>query len=147
MLTRELYKKYFFKCESFAGDFGMLFLLRVLSDAQVPEEDLHKPILDEILRVMHCPLGDRLMLGWRMPELYRDIVKNHHQTALPSSSPVLNMVILADIMATRLDGGPELPYEGDLLATPQAKALNADKFLIQDLEKVLGDSAAVAGSI
>lgn len=137
--------------EAFLGglihDFGMLFLLKVMSDTKPTAYDLEPPVIEEMLNVMHCPLGERLLAAWKMPELYMTIVRNHHQHAAMPTLPLLEIVTLTDMAATRIEPAIEKPFDGDLLSTPQAKALNVDKDLLAGLEKVILDSSALAHSL
>src|SRR5262245_13656119 len=69
-------------------DIGQLFLLKVLENVQAsdPELALSKPVIVEVLQHMHVEQGTLLMQHWNIPELYGEIVSQHHLETYDTSN-------------------------------------------------------------
>jgi len=131
--------------EAFLGglmhDIGRLFLLKVL-DEMAGKGHLQKlsgSLVDEVLDSMHVEQGYRLMCHWDLPEIYADIVKNHHSQDCDEQNPLLLLVQVADAACRKLGIGP--PAEPDLvLATvPAAQLLDLRETTLAELEILLED--------
>jgi HD-like signal output (HDOD) protein len=58
---------------------------------------------EEMLGLNHAKLGGRLMQAWRLPALFEEAARGHHDEVRPGeTAPELAAVMLADIWATEL---------------------------------------------
>lgn len=130
-------------------DFGMLFLLKVLDDAIRENGDLEftKPVVEEILLKMHTGEGEKLMTLWNLPEMYREVAKLHHTDTGVALPALVNIVRLADIVASRL--GITIEDPGDILpaSTIQAITLGAGEVTIAELEIAIEDAVGLANEL
>lgn len=132
--------------EAFIGgllhDVGALLIIRVI-DQIVQESDnrieLREPLLREILYRGHTNHGHTLARLWNLPELYCEIVRDHHRENAAPDNPVLNLVTLADKACYKLGIGLEEDKTVRLDAVDQAYALGATDLVLAQLSIMLED--------
>src|SRR6185295_4369067 len=80
-------------------DIGQLFLLKALEDIQTSEQQitLSEPVILEVLQLMHVEQGTMLMQHWNIPELYCEVVRQHHAETYDTNNTLLLIVRLVDI--------------------------------------------------
>ena len=123
-------------------DIGQLFLLKVLEDMQdaEPELALSPAVIVEVLQHMHVEQGAMLMQHWNIPELYGEIVRQHHLETYDTSNPLLLMVRLVDLACKKVGIG--LHHEPSLVlaTTTEAQLLGAKEVVLAELEIMLEDA-------
>jgi HD-like signal output (HDOD) protein len=135
--------------EAFIGglihDIGKLFLLRVLDEMMTenPGEALYSTeLIAELLNHAHAVQGHRLLTGWRLPEVYAVIVRDHHSpTVDPGNIPLL-IVRLADHACNKLGIGLSPEPSMVLAATGEAQALGLNEISLAELEIAVEDLEA-----
>ena len=137
--------------EAFIGgllhDVGALLMVKVIDEILVEEGDhlvIRPPLLKEILEKGHTTHGFTLARLWNLPEVYCEIVRDHHGTDLSQSGPLLNLVALADRACNKLGIGIEEDESIRLDATEQAQMLGASDLVLAQLSIMLEDAAALA---
>ena len=127
-------------------DIGQLFLLKVLEDVQAsePQLSLSKPVILEVLQHMHVEQGVILMQHWNIPELYGEIVRQHHDETYDTSNALLLMVRLVDMACKK--AGIGLHYDPSLVlaTTVEAQALGAKEVVLAELEIMLEDAMTLS---
>ncbi|MDK9718480.1 MAG: HDOD domain-containing protein [Trichlorobacter sp.] len=68
---------------------------RVLVLAREREIDLHQAEM-EVFGTSHAEVGGLLAEQWRFPEVYIDVIKNHHGTSTDAMSPLTHLIYIAD---------------------------------------------------
>ena len=127
-------------------DIGQLFLLKVLEDVQAsePELILSQPVIVEVLQHMHVEQGTMLMQHWNIPELYGEIVRQHHLETYDTSNPLLLMVRLVDMACKKVGIGLHHEPSIVLAATTEAQALGAKEVVLAELEIMLEDAMTLS---
>jgi len=127
-------------------DIGQLFLLKVLEDVQAsePELTLSKPVIVEVLQHMHVEQGTLLMQHWNIPELYGEIVRQHHLETYDTSNTLLLMVRLVDMACKKVGIGLHHDPSIVLATTPEAQALGAKEVVLAELEIMLEDAMTLS---
>jgi putative nucleotidyltransferase with HDIG domain len=69
--------------------------IRVLVLAREREIDLHQAEM-EVFGTSHAEVGGLLAEQWRFPEVYIDVIKNHHGTSTDAMSPLTHLIYIAD---------------------------------------------------
>jgi len=123
-------------------DIGQLFLLKILEDVQAsePQISLSKPVILEVLQHMHVEQGAILMQHWNIPELYGEIVRQHHNETYDTSNTLLLLVRLADMACRKVGIGLHHDPSLVLATTAEAQALGAKEMVLAELEIMLEDA-------
>jgi HD-like signal output (HDOD) protein len=123
-------------------DIGQLFLLKILEDVQAsePQISLSKPVILEVLQHMHVEQGAILMQHWNIPELYGEIVRQHHNEAYDTSNTLLLLVRLVDMACRKVGIGLHHDPSIVLATTAEAQALGAKEMVLAELEIMLEDA-------
>ncbi len=123
-------------------DIGQLFVLKVLEDVQAsePRMILSKPVLVEVLQHMHVEQGTMLMQHWHIPELYGEIVRQHHAETYDTNNAILLMVRLVDMACKKVGIGLHPDPSIVLTTTAEAQALGAKEMVLAELEIMLEDA-------
>jgi len=126
-------------------DIGQLFLLKVLEDVQASEQQLRlsKPVILEVLQHMHVEQGAMLMQHWNIPELYVEIVRQHHDETYDTNNTLLLIVRLVDIACQKVGIGLYHDPSIVLATTSEAQALGAKEVVLAELEIMLEDATAL----
>ena len=127
-------------------DVGQLFLLKVLEDVQTSESQLplSKPVILEVLQHMHVEQGALLMQKWNIPELYVEIVHQHHADTYDMSNTLLTIVRLVDTACKKVGIGMHHDPALVLAATSEAQALGAKEVVLAELEIMLEDAMTLS---
>lgn len=130
-------------------DIGKLFLLKVLESIHASGKcDLHlsKSVVSEVLDSMHAQQGAMLLTRWNLPEVYCNIAQAHHLEEYDANNVMLTMVRLVNIACHKLGIGMQHDPSLVLAATAEAQTLEAPELLLAELEIMLEDANALAGS-
>lgn len=124
-------------------DLGKLYLLKAMERLNlmgIAPANLEKELLLEVFSYLHVQQGFRLMEQWNMPEIYCDIVANHHKDDFAIDDTV--MAIVRFVNAACKVKGLGLVCDGsiNLLELPEASALGIGQTELDDLFVVLDDS-------
>jgi HD-like signal output (HDOD) protein len=127
-------------------DIGQLFLLKILEDVQVSELQisLSKPVMLDVLQHMHVEQGAILMQHWNIPELYDEIVRQHHHETYDTSNTLLLMVRLVDMACKKAGIGLHHDPSIVLATTAEAQALDAKEVVLAELEIMLEDAMTLS---
>jgi len=128
-------------------DVGKLLLVRVCDDLKQQgriTQAIPDAVIAEILTAGHCRHGEALMQHWGLPEIYRTVVRDHHDEEVDDRNNLLLMVRLANLACRSLGIG--LGHDGSLNlgATEEAHALDAGDILLAELSIMLEDTLATA---
>jgi len=123
-------------------DIGQLFLLKVLEDVQASEQQitLSKPVVLEVLQHMHVEQGTMLLQNWNIPELYADIVRQHHDEVCDPANTLLLVVRLVDTACRKIGMGLRHDPSIVLATTQEAQVLGAKEVVLAELEIMLEDT-------
>ena len=127
-------------------DIGQLFLLKVLADVQAsePELALPKSVIVEVLQHMHVEQGTMLMQHWNIPELYGEIVRQHHAETYDTHNTLLLMVRLVDMACKKVGIGLHHDPSMVLAATAEAQALDVKEVVLAELQIMLEDAMTLS---
>jgi len=124
-------------------DVGKLFLLKVVEDLSTSgalKIQVTAALITEVLNSMHVEQGYALMQRLNMPELYADIVRDHHLPDLPGGNTLLAIVRLVNQCCNKLNIGMRPDPELVLFATSEAQFLGAKEIVLAELELVIEDT-------
>jgi HD-like signal output (HDOD) protein len=127
-------------------DIGQLFLLKILEDVQAsePQTSLSKPVILEVLQHMHVEQGAILMQHWNIPELYSEIVRQHHHETYDTSNTLLLLVRLVDMACRKVGIGLHHDPSIVLATTAEAQTLGAKEVVLTELEIMLEDAMTLS---
>jgi putative nucleotidyltransferase with HDIG domain len=128
-------------------DIGKRSLLRIIEDLMVEMGDelqMSDAVLDTAIRQLHPQHGAELMTAWNLPEVFRNVVADHHQDNPSRDDEVLLIVRLVDLACAKEGIGERHEPELELDACVEASMLGVDDFRIAELQVVLEDAAALA---
>ncbi len=128
-------------------DVGNLVLVRVIDDLIAAGEldaALPEAVLVELIDTGHTRHGHALALHWNLPEVYCEVVRDHHREDLAQAGTLINLVALADKACVQLGVGLEHDPSIRLDATDEAVMLGASDLVLAQLSIMLEDAAALA---
>jgi HD-like signal output (HDOD) protein len=127
-------------------DIGQLFLLKILEDvhASEPQISLSKPVILEMFQHMHVEQGAILMQHWNIPELYSEIVRQHHDEIYDTSNTLLLLVRLVDMACRKVGIGLHHDPSIVLATTAEAQALGVKEMVLAELEIMLEDAITLS---
>ena len=127
-------------------DIGQLFLLKILEDvhASEPQISLSKPVILEVFQHMHVEQGTILMQHWNIPELYSEIVRQHHDEIYDTSNTLLLLVRLVDMACRKVGIGLHHDPSLVLATTAEAQALGVKEMVLAELEIMLEDAMTLS---
>lgn len=129
-------------------DLGKLLLLRVIDELQSEDPDagrITERLTRELLESFHADRGAMLMQAWELPEIYCHVAREHHAERFDPDDVLLVLVRLVNRACHRLGIGTLHTPDLDLVATPEARALDASDLLLAELEVLLEDALDLAG--
>lgn len=123
-------------------DIGKQFLLAALEETSSRGElavTLSEQLIQEVVSSMHVEQGLRLFEEWNLPEVYRDVVADHHLENLVSPSVMVALVKLANNGCRKV--GLSLVHEADVVlpTTAEAQFLGVDEIVLAEFEIMLED--------
>ena len=126
-------------------DIGKLFLLRVLDEMgrdQRHGEAVSSELMHEVLDNAHADVGYRLLQTWHLPDVYQNIVRDHHTEQPDPANVALQIVRLANHACNKV--GISLAPDPALVlgALGEATVLGMTDIAIAELEIILEDVMA-----
>ena len=129
-------------CAGLLHDIGKLVLLAamqtVASDSAL-ELDLSESLVLEVLSTMHVEQGLRLFDKWGLPEIYRDVVSEHHAEERETQDTIVALVCLANKGCRKLGLGLEKTPDLVLPTSREAQFLGIDEIALAEFEIMLED--------
>lgn len=128
-------------------DVGMLFVLGVLDDVLAKNADsmrFSNVLTLELIDSLHAEQGDRLLESWSVPQVFRDVVRHHHDEKVDPDDGLLLVVRIVDRACHRLGvalGSVSTNEERD---DDEALAIGATNVVLAELEIRIEDAARLA---
>lgn len=128
-------------------DVGMLFMLNVLDDVLEKHAGTLRysdALILEVVSGLHTEQGEKLLEAWSIPEVYRDVVRRHHDEKVAPDDFLLLLVRVVDRACHRLGAalGPiDVDDERD---EAEALAVGATSVVLAELEIRIEDTARLA---
>lgn len=124
-------------------DVGALFMLSVMDDvlAQHASMRFSNDLIVEVVNGLHCEQGDLLLEAWSIPEVYRDLVRRHHDEKVETDDALLLLLRVVDRACHRLGIALGPIDESEQRADAEARAIGATHVVLAELEIRLEDSA------
>lgn len=126
-------------------DVGKLLLIKVCDDLKLQGRITHAvpdAVIREILATAHCRHGEALLRHWGLPEVYRAVVRTHHDEPADEHDSLVLMVRLANLACRNLGIGLAHDPSLNLGATEEAHALDIQDITLAELSIMLEDSLA-----
>ena len=123
-------------------DIGKQFLLVALENISSSGEAgiaLTEQLVLEVMSSMHVSLGLRLFQEWHLPDVYREIVADHHEDSLDTQNIVVALVRLANKGCRKTGLGLEKQPDLILPTTAEAQFLGIDEVVLAEFEIMLED--------
>ena len=123
-------------------DVGKQFLLAALEEISSCGEfgmTLSEQLIQEVLATMHVEQGLRLFEEWNLPEVYQEVVANHHTEELDTQNIVVALVKLANNGCRKLGLGLTQWPDIVLPTTAEAQFLGIDEIALAEFEIMLED--------
>lgn len=127
-------------------DIGNLLILKVLDGILSSQETLKcfsRELITEIMLSMHTESGHQLMQRWNLPEVYCDIVRDHHREQTDTNNVLLSVVHLVDNTCRRIGISNNPDPTLMLAATFEAQSMGIKEIMIAELEIVIEDAMAM----
>jgi HD-like signal output (HDOD) protein len=124
-------------------DVGALFMLSVMDDVLAAHASMRfsRELIVEVVNGLHCEQGELLLEAWNIPEVYRDLVRRHHDEKVETDDELLLLLRVVDRTCHRL-GIALGPIDGDeARADAEARAIGTTQVVLAELEIRLEDSA------
>ena len=124
-------------------DLGKLYLLKAMERLNfmgVAQANLEKGLLLEVFSDMHVEQGCHLMQQWNMPEVYCNIVANHHDEDFSADDAVMAIVRFVNAACKVKGLGLACNQDIDLLELPEASVLGIGQFELDGLFQAWDDS-------
>lgn len=123
-------------------DIGKQFLLAALEEIAVSGQfsmTLSHRLINEVIKTMHVEQGVRLFEEWNLPEIYKDVVTDHHDLELNTQNIVVALVRLANLGCRKLGLGLEKSPELVLPTTAESQFLGVGEISLAEFEIALED--------
>ena len=123
-------------------DVGKQFLLAALEEIAVSGQfnmTLSRRLINEVIATMHVEQGRHLFEEWNLPEIYKEVVTDHHDLELDTQNIVVSLVRLANLGCRKLGLGLENSPEAVLPTTAEAQFLGVDEISLAEFEIALED--------
>lgn len=123
-------------------DIGSLFILIMLEQIHVSSDGktLFSPeMVIEVIDTLHPAVGHELMAKWELPELYADIVRDHHGDELDGGNLLLCIVRLVNQVSRKLGFGIHHEPGMELAMTEEARILGMGELMLAELEIYMED--------
>ena len=123
-------------------DIGKQFLLAALEEIAISGQfsmTISRRLIDEVITTMHVEQGLRLFEEWNLPEIYKEVVTDHHDLELDTQNVVVTLVRLANLGCRKLGLGLEKHPELVLPTTAEAQFLGIDEISLAEFEIALED--------
>jgi putative nucleotidyltransferase with HDIG domain len=123
-------------------DVGKQFLLAAIEEIAASGQSsmtLSRQLINEVMETMHVEQGVRLFEEWNLPEIYKEVVTDHHELELDTQNIVVTLVRLANLGCRKLGLGLEKCQELVLPTTAEAQFLGIDEISLAEFEIALED--------
>ena len=123
-------------------DIGKQFLLAALEEIASCGEfgiTLSGQLVQEVLTTMHVEQGLRLFEDWNLPEIYKEVVANHHVEELDTQNTMVALVKLSNQGCRKLGLGLTKQSDIVLPTTGEAQFLGIDEIALAEFEIMLED--------
>lgn len=123
-------------------DIGKQFLLAALEEIASCGEfgiTLSRQLVQEVLTTMHAEQGLRLFEDWNLPEIYKEVVADHHVEELDTQNTMVALVKLANKGCRKLGLGLTKQSDIVLPTTGEAQFLGIDEIALAEFEIMLED--------
>lgn len=123
-------------------DIGKLFLLAVLEEiVSCGEYDmtLSDRLVQEVISTMHVEQGLRLFEEWNLPEIYKEVVADHHDEELSTQNIFVALVKLANKGCRKAGLGLVRHPDIVLPTTGEAQFLGINEIVLAEFEIMLED--------
>lgn len=123
-------------------DIGKQLLLAVLQEISSGDEfgiTLSGQLIQEVIATMHVEQGLRLFEEWNLPEIYREVVADHHDEVLDTQNILVALVKLADKGCRKAGLGLTIHPDIVLPTTAEAQFLGLDEVCLAEFEIMLED--------
>jgi HD-like signal output (HDOD) protein len=123
-------------------DVGKLFLISALEEVATCGEfgiSLSEQLIQEVVATMHVEEGLRLFDEWSLPELYKEVVADHHAEELDTQNIVVALVKLANKSCRKVGLGLKKQADIVLPTTREAQFLGINEITLAELEIMLED--------
>ncbi len=131
-------------------DVGKQFLLAALEEIAVSGQfsmRLSSQLINEVITTMHVEQGIRLFEEWNLPEIYKEVVTEHHDIELDTQNIAVALVRLANLGCRKLGLGLEKSPELVLPTTAEAQFLGIDEISLAEFEIALEDQFLAGTSV
>ncbi|RIL04911.1 MAG: hypothetical protein DCC71_12390 [Proteobacteria bacterium] len=128
-------------------DVGKLFMLNVIDDLgekQAGGVRFSDELVLAVVDGLHCEQGERLLESWSIPEVYRDVVRRHHDARVEADDRLLLLLRTVDRACHRVHVGLGASEADGDRVDAEAEALGATDVVLAELEIRLEDAARVA---
>lgn len=128
-------------------DVGKLYLLKSIErlvTAGVINSMFDDELILEIFEVMHVDQGHRLMQHWNFPEMYCDVIRDHHIEEWDGVNKMLAIVRFVNLSCSKVGLGLKHQPDLVLVATKEAEVLDITDVQIVELEALLEESRVAA---
>ncbi len=127
-------------------DVGKLYLLKSierLNKAGVINSMFDDELVMEIFDAMHVEQGVRLMQHWNFPNMYSDVIRDHHLEEWNHVNKMLAIVRFVNMACHKVGLGLKHQPDKVLNLTMEAEVLDLGDMQITDLEELLEESGKV----
>lgn len=124
-------------------DIGSLLILKVLEGIVIADPEnksITRELTTEIIGAMHTECGYALMQKWNLPEIYCNIVRDHHNEQSDTTQVLLSLVRLVDNACRKLGLGCTAEPGLMLAATSEAQGMGIKEITIAELEIMIEDA-------
>lgn len=124
-------------------DIGKLFLLKVLDELNKSGElgvSISPALVSEVLNSMHVEQGYTLMKKWNMPDMYCEVVRDHHIEDWKQGNALLALVRIVNQACNKMGIGMRPDPTLVLFATNEAQVLGTKEIILAELEIVIEDT-------
>jgi HD-like signal output (HDOD) protein len=128
-------------------DIGKLFLLRVVDDLTRTGQMktlLSEALIREVLDRLHTDQGLELMKKWNLPDIYCNVVRDHHSESCNPQDMLLVLVRLTNLACRKAGVGMHREPHLVLLTTPEAGILGLKEIALAELELCIEDTVGMA---
>jgi HD-like signal output (HDOD) protein len=135
----------------FAGllhDIGKLYLLTSLEHIKREwrmDGDVKDETVNEALTVLHTDYGYLHLQKWNIPEIYCQVVRDHHRESYDPGNDLLTITRLVNQACQKIGIGLREDASILLGLLPEANLLGATDMMLAELQIVLEDSVNFAG--
>jgi HD-like signal output (HDOD) protein len=124
-------------------DIGSLLVLKVLEGILLADPNakvVSRDLATEIISAMHTDSGYQLMQKWNLPEIYCNVVRDHHKEQPDNNNVLLSLVRLVDNTCTKIGIGCKADPGLMLAATYEAQSMGIKEILLAELEIMIEDA-------